>query len=156
MRHGRRRPCASRPSSPSRVRRKVASSDALRVELSSHAADELVAHAGAHWDDFYSIHTNKFFKDRHWLFTEFPELLPRHAREQGAEAAGKEAAEPAPELETSEAAELDAAEQSSRPLATAQPCMDELVAASAHAAVRWIEIGCGVGNTVFPLLKTNR
>ena len=36
--------------------------------------DELEAQAAAHWDTFYQQNKTRFFKDRHYLDREFPEL----------------------------------------------------------------------------------
>ncbi|XP_034659185.1 methyltransferase-like protein isoform X1 [Drosophila subobscura] len=85
----------------------LAAQDAVAKNSSSKLNDDererFQSDAPKFWDSFYGIHDNRFFKDRHWLFTEFPELAP-----------------------------LDASEQQPRSV---------------------FEIGCGVGNTILPLLQ---
>lgn len=74
------------------------------VTLSDDEVKKFEEDANVFWDAFYGIHQNNFFKDRHWLFTEFPELK---------------------------------------------------TGANSSDRINIFEIGCGVGNTIIPILKYN-
>eukprot|EP00066_Takifugu_rubripes_P002805 XP_003964944.1 PREDICTED: methyltransferase-like protein 2A isoform X1 [Takifugu rubripes] len=109
--------------------------------LPSEKQEEYENRANEYWNDFYTIHENRFFKDRHWLFTEFPELCPQcspnNVTHQKVSSTGRC-------VQDEERAKQGAAVS---PINVNFP--------GATASYRILEVGCGVGNTVFPILKTN-
>ncbi|CAB0035720.1 unnamed protein product [Trichogramma brassicae] len=100
-----------------------------KITASSEEILQYETEADKYWDKFYGIHQNKFFKDRHWLLTEFPELAPEKVQQN----------KNIPLRETTEPQNEE----------------DEAVETLDNPQKKIFEIGCGVGNTIFPLLLYN-
>ncbi|KAJ6660630.1 hypothetical protein lerEdw1_017627, partial [Lerista edwardsae] len=160
------------------ARAKVQENSAQFVSQEQQDAYEIGAHK--YWNDFYKTHENGFFKDRHWLFTEFPELAPNKNVSQfgpcisedsgivgnakdaslgcclGSEvgSAVAEATEHLLNSETNTTHQLHAEKE------MAAEKLEDLKLNYADfpglsATYRILEVGCGAGNTVFPILQTN-
>ncbi|XP_072666977.1 tRNA N(3)-cytidine methyltransferase METTL8, mitochondrial isoform X1 [Canis lupus baileyi] len=157
------------------ARKKVEENSAVRVLLEEQVTFE--NEASKYWDTFYKIHKNKFFKDRNWLLREFPEIIPvdqkteqklqelswDHAKTSAAHGFSRMHCPTMPEEKNynkkrcgssdgqrkagSHFSNLDSKEHRKGPLKT------ELFPGS-NATFRILEVGCGAGNSVFPILNT--
>ena len=100
--------------------------------------------AAKNWEFFYRRNRDRFFKDRHYLQAEWNELLPapptgESGRAGAASSLGTDSHE--------EDIDQDAQQVTGEEIKT--------LAATGLERLVLLEAGCGVGNTIFPLLRTH-
>ncbi|MCL4122938.1 UNVERIFIED_CONTAM: hypothetical protein GTU68_011353 [Idotea baltica] len=119
-------------------------SENSEIKFSEAEIDDLHNSASIKWNKFYSIHQNRFFKDRHWLFTEFSELDSKDEVSTEPNSDSKEALNPE-----------DKTEASTDLAALLKKLRKEESYPGEKSSFKIWEVGCGVGNTVFPILEKN-
>ncbi|XP_051938773.1 mRNA N(3)-methylcytidine methyltransferase METTL8 isoform X1 [Hippocampus zosterae] len=128
-----------------------------KVHIPSGEQGKFDTEARHYWERFYELHKGKFFKDRKWLLLEFPELLPSDSKSQDS---GFDGEKNARRQELHSRTHFDSSSNHRRLCQDAQLETNEAALRVSypgqHSSFRILEVGCGVGNSVFPIINNIR
>ncbi|XP_029461621.1 methyltransferase-like protein 8 isoform X1 [Rhinatrema bivittatum] len=163
------------------ARKKAAENSDVRILLEDQATYD--QEASKYWNEFYKTHKNNFFRDRNWLILEFPEIIPtrnsvslNRNEETSWDVKLNATSKPSTLLQSRIVERIRghfenhsvcaltsfqgcAGRNNKETLAASQRITNgrEIVQPEAFpgsdATFRIFEVGCGAGNSVFPILK---
>ncbi|XP_062056354.1 tRNA N(3)-methylcytidine methyltransferase METTL8, mitochondrial [Lepus europaeus] len=159
------------------ARKRVEDNSAVRVLVEEQVKYE--SEASKYWNTFYKIHKNKFFKDRNWLLREFPEILPvdqklkEKMEESSWDCVKTNSANCSSEMHYPTMSEERTHYKKNSGSSDGQSkvgsnfshpdseehrksCLKAEFFPGSNATFRILEVGCGAGNSVFPILNTLR
>ncbi|XP_041663194.1 mRNA N(3)-methylcytidine methyltransferase METTL8 [Cheilinus undulatus] len=146
------------------ARQKTEENSCVQIPLTEQG--KFTTEASRYWDKFYGTHQDKFFKDRKWLFLEFPELLPPGAKGETTNTCFDDHQAPFPHTSGS-SSDAESRQQQYKTNHNTTEASDhqgscqgtavennETAFPGQHASFRILEVGCGVGNSVFPIVNS--
>ena len=111
--------------------------------------------ANEFWNDFYKTHSDKFFKERNWIFIDFPELIGNCSEAQRQVKFEREFQDKLRLADENARQKPDDGQESAEGAKSEGTTVESNDRSADEKELKIFEIGCGTGSTIRTILNVN-